>query len=334
MLGKLEAAFAALGLAITGFIRSLEGSSAVLNVIVLPMAFLATALLAAGGLLVNLISLSILHGMRQGSLNARGAYLHVMGDALGSVGGIAADAEHVEGQQEQASVGFQLRLSQLEAEPGGGDPRRLVEAVALPLETPVPQVLERVPRHQVDRLGRGASPLQAPGEDDRPDLDRAVPGVDPEVRRHPGRPSVVIRPGRDDRERERVGGGSERGDVARHRRDVRRRLDRPVGPQGSVLGAAQRLEERLGVPGGDPASALWDLAKASNVPTRLADLKGDLFDLCRGTVAGRASEAVRGPPGAWARRWWPSHRSRAAEARCPRERSNSRNGRVKRAGNM
>ena len=33
-------AFAALGLAITGFIRSLEGSSAVLNVIVLPMAFL------------------------------------------------------------------------------------------------------------------------------------------------------------------------------------------------------------------------------------------------------------------------------------------------------
>ena len=34
------AAFAALGLAITGFIRSLEGSSAVLNVIVLPMAFL------------------------------------------------------------------------------------------------------------------------------------------------------------------------------------------------------------------------------------------------------------------------------------------------------
>jgi ABC-2 type transport system permease protein len=35
------AAFAALGLAITGFIRSLEGSSAVLNVIVLPLAFLS-----------------------------------------------------------------------------------------------------------------------------------------------------------------------------------------------------------------------------------------------------------------------------------------------------
>jgi ABC-2 type transport system permease protein len=35
------AAFAGLGLAITGFIRSLEGSSAVVNLIVLPMAFLS-----------------------------------------------------------------------------------------------------------------------------------------------------------------------------------------------------------------------------------------------------------------------------------------------------
>jgi ABC-2 type transport system permease protein len=34
-------AFASLGLAITGFIRSLEGSSAVVNIIVLPMAFLS-----------------------------------------------------------------------------------------------------------------------------------------------------------------------------------------------------------------------------------------------------------------------------------------------------
>jgi len=35
------AAFAALGLALTGFIRSLEGSSAVVNIIVLPLAFLS-----------------------------------------------------------------------------------------------------------------------------------------------------------------------------------------------------------------------------------------------------------------------------------------------------
>lgn len=40
-LGIGAAAFAALGLAITGFIRSLEGSSAVVNIIVLPMAFLS-----------------------------------------------------------------------------------------------------------------------------------------------------------------------------------------------------------------------------------------------------------------------------------------------------
>jgi cobalt-zinc-cadmium efflux system protein len=45
---------------------------------------------AAGGLLVNLVSLFILHGIRQGNLNARGAYLHVLGDALGSVGALAA----------------------------------------------------------------------------------------------------------------------------------------------------------------------------------------------------------------------------------------------------
>jgi cobalt-zinc-cadmium efflux system protein len=47
-------------------------------------------IVAAGGLLVNLISLAILHGIRQGNLNARGAYLHVLGDALGSVGALAA----------------------------------------------------------------------------------------------------------------------------------------------------------------------------------------------------------------------------------------------------
>ncbi len=47
---------------------------------------------AAGGLLVNLLSLGMLHGTRAGSLNARGAYLHVMGDALGSVGALGAAA--------------------------------------------------------------------------------------------------------------------------------------------------------------------------------------------------------------------------------------------------
>ena len=47
---------------------------------------------AAGGLVVNLISLGILHSIRDGSLNTRGAYLHVLGDALGSVGALGAAA--------------------------------------------------------------------------------------------------------------------------------------------------------------------------------------------------------------------------------------------------
>jgi cobalt-zinc-cadmium efflux system protein len=45
---------------------------------------------AALGLGVNLASLVVLHGIRHGSLNVRGAYLHVMGDALGSVGALLA----------------------------------------------------------------------------------------------------------------------------------------------------------------------------------------------------------------------------------------------------
>jgi cobalt-zinc-cadmium efflux system protein len=45
---------------------------------------------AAAGLAVNLVSLALLHRSREGSLNLRGAYLHVMGDALGSVGALGA----------------------------------------------------------------------------------------------------------------------------------------------------------------------------------------------------------------------------------------------------
>ena len=46
--------------------------------------------IASAGLLVNVIALSILHGSHQHSLNTRGAYLHVLGDLLGSVAAIAA----------------------------------------------------------------------------------------------------------------------------------------------------------------------------------------------------------------------------------------------------
>jgi cobalt-zinc-cadmium efflux system protein len=49
-------------------------------------------IVAAAGLVVNLISLRMLHSLRHGSLNSRGAYLHVLGDALGSAGALAAAA--------------------------------------------------------------------------------------------------------------------------------------------------------------------------------------------------------------------------------------------------
>lgn len=45
---------------------------------------------AVGGLVVNLIGLWLLHGGKSDNLNVRGAWLHVMGDMLGSVGAIVA----------------------------------------------------------------------------------------------------------------------------------------------------------------------------------------------------------------------------------------------------
>jgi cobalt-zinc-cadmium efflux system protein len=46
--------------------------------------------IAAGGLLVNGVALAVLHGGRDSSLNLRGAWLHVAGDALGSVQALVA----------------------------------------------------------------------------------------------------------------------------------------------------------------------------------------------------------------------------------------------------
>jgi cobalt-zinc-cadmium efflux system protein len=47
---------------------------------------------AAGGLAVNLAGLALLHGARDRGLNLRGAWLHVLSDALGSLGAMAAGA--------------------------------------------------------------------------------------------------------------------------------------------------------------------------------------------------------------------------------------------------
>jgi len=49
-------------------------------------------LIATGGLVVNLIGLSVLSSGKDSSLNIRGAWLHVLSDTLGSVGAIAAGA--------------------------------------------------------------------------------------------------------------------------------------------------------------------------------------------------------------------------------------------------
>lgn len=46
--------------------------------------------IAIGGLVINIISARLLHGDHENDLNIRGAYLHVIGDLLGSVAAIVA----------------------------------------------------------------------------------------------------------------------------------------------------------------------------------------------------------------------------------------------------
>ncbi len=55
-----------------------------------PVLGLPMLVIAAGGLVVNLVGLWILHGGRNDSLNLRGAWLHVLSDALGSAGAMVA----------------------------------------------------------------------------------------------------------------------------------------------------------------------------------------------------------------------------------------------------
>jgi cobalt-zinc-cadmium efflux system protein len=47
-------------------------------------------IVAFGGLVVNIIAASILHGSSQDNINVKGAFLHVLGDLLGSVGAVVA----------------------------------------------------------------------------------------------------------------------------------------------------------------------------------------------------------------------------------------------------
>ena len=55
-----------------------------------PVAGVQVLLIAAGGLLINGISAWLLHSVSSENLNMRGAFLHVISDALGSVGAILA----------------------------------------------------------------------------------------------------------------------------------------------------------------------------------------------------------------------------------------------------
>lgn len=51
---------------------------------------LTMAIIAFGGLIVNIIGAKVLHSGSKESLNVKGAFLHVIGDLLGSIGAIAA----------------------------------------------------------------------------------------------------------------------------------------------------------------------------------------------------------------------------------------------------
>ncbi|HEX8071299.1 MAG TPA: cation diffusion facilitator family transporter [Pyrinomonadaceae bacterium] len=57
-----------------------------------PVAGGVLVVVAAGGLAVNLACAWLLHGAHADDLNVRGAWLHVLGDALGSVGALVAGA--------------------------------------------------------------------------------------------------------------------------------------------------------------------------------------------------------------------------------------------------
>jgi cobalt-zinc-cadmium efflux system protein len=67
---------------------------------------------ASGGLVINLAGLWILHGGTKDNLNVRGAWLHVLTDALGSVGAIISAilvwAFHIQAADAVASVAISL----------------------------------------------------------------------------------------------------------------------------------------------------------------------------------------------------------------------------------
>src|SRR6478735_10978714 len=84
-----------------------------------------------------------------------------------------------------------------EAEPERSATRRRVEAVALPLVTAVPEVVEDVTHQESLQLGGSAAALELATESDRSHLDRAHLRVDAHQPAEAGRPAGL---GRDDRD--------------------------------------------------------------------------------------------------------------------------------------
>src|ERR1051325_8262163 len=77
-------------LVVISLLISYEAYQRVKNPAEIKVAGLELTLIAAGGLIVNGISAWLLHSASESNLNLRGAFLHVIGDALVSVGAITA----------------------------------------------------------------------------------------------------------------------------------------------------------------------------------------------------------------------------------------------------
>lgn len=87
ILAALANGVALIAVALFIVVEAIERLESPNEVMGLPMLVIAT-----GGLLVNLVGLAALHGGQHDNLNVRGAWLHVLSDALGSLGAITAGA--------------------------------------------------------------------------------------------------------------------------------------------------------------------------------------------------------------------------------------------------
>ena len=102
----------------------------------------------AAGLVVNLISMRLLHHGHEHSLNLRGAYLHVLGDFLGSAGAMAAGAIIFFTDWTPADALISVIMALLIVWSGGGLVRESVEILleATPRHISLQEVEQRIAR--------------------------------------------------------------------------------------------------------------------------------------------------------------------------------------------